>query len=131
RDDASSAVVERAVIAQPAVRRYSDEIVEQIHLALAEYAWKSQELDRTFPTRLIKQDASAILSLDELEARLTALDEERSRLMALGLLASDGRNEQIQPTEAKSDVLSIYVDDVEKKLGIFDALARRIDLFLE
>jgi predicted ATP-binding protein involved in virulence len=56
----------------------------------------------------------------------------RSRLVAVGLLNKDENSEfQIQPQtidESTKNILSVYVEDVEKKLSVFNEIANKIDL---
>jgi len=118
----------------PAVTKYSEELVGAIQKNLAEYASLSQSLDRTFPTRLVKGKAVPGLTIERLRGELRALQEKRSRLMAAGLL---DREKEIDVKDlkgvdaSKRDVLSVYVDDVKRKLGVFDELTNKIDLLVK
>lgn len=117
-----------------AVAEYSDELTKAIQTKLAEYAALSQSLDRSFPARLVKEEAPANLTKNELRGELTTLEDKRAQLMAAGLLDKrQGVDFQI-PQEIQDrtkDVLSVYVRDVEKKLSVFDEIANKIDLFKE
>ena len=127
----TSDVVE-LVANQPAVKKYAEELAGSINAKLAESAELSQSLDRSFPVRLVAEEAPAALSADELRNRLSELEKTRERLTAVGLLDKDGDSAfQIpaQIDETKRSVLSVYVNDVEQKLGIFDDMADRIELF--
>ena len=86
---------------------------------------------RTFPARLVQQGRGANLSSDQLKNRLAALDRKRQALQSTGLLEDEQgvgfvMPETIDPTT--QDVLSVYVEDVESKLKVFDTLADKIDL---
>lgn len=116
----------------PAVTSYSDELSALIKSTLARYAELSQSLDRTFPNRLVYQSASPNLSKDAISEKLAEFEEKRARLTAAGLL--DKEQELPFPVpqsidETKLSVLTVYVDDIEQKLGVFDSLAAKIDLF--
>jgi len=114
------------------VDRYAKELTEVIQATLAEYGEVSQALDRTFPARVIKETPTKSLSSHELQQKLRSLEEKRAYLMGAGLLDSDdavdGQPQQDIDDRTKS-VLSVYVNDTEKKLGVFDKLAAKIDLF--
>ncbi|HKQ74227.1 MAG TPA: AAA family ATPase [Blastocatellia bacterium] len=114
------------------VDRYAKELTEVIQAALAEYGEVSQALDRTFPARVIKETPTKSLSSHELQQKLRSLEEKRAYLMGAGLLdsddAADGQPQQDIDDRTKS-VLSVYVNDTEKKLGVLDKLAAKIDLF--
>ncbi|HPS92194.1 MAG TPA: AAA family ATPase [Methanothrix sp.] len=113
------------------VLNYSEELAYLIQMKLAIYAELSQSLDRTFPIRLIKGDESAKLNSDELKIKLNELEKKRSKLRSVGLL---DKNEEISFENVKNleehnaSALSIYVNDVETKLSVFEDLTNKIDL---
>ncbi len=118
-------------VVTPVVQVYSEEITRAIKNTLAEYADLSQSLDRTFPERLVQQNRVQELSSDELRDRLAALERKRQGLQAAGLLEEEQgvRFEMPEHLDAtRQNVLSVYVKDVERKLGVFDAIAAKIDL---
>lgn len=116
---------------KPTVEAYSEDLSVRIHQALAEYASRSQELDRTFPTRLFNQTKSDSPPAEELRKRLSGLEQKRSMLTRLGFLDPEQGLDQapVQVIEDKREVLSVYVDDVENKLAVFDDMASKIQLF--
>lgn len=124
--------VEQATpIVTPAVQVYSQEITRAIKNTLAQYAELSQSLDRTFPERLVRQDREQNLQSDELRDRLAALERKRQGLQAAGLLEEEpgvGFEMPAQLDLTTQNVLSVYVQDVEDKLSVFDAIAAKIDL---
>ncbi len=117
----------------PTVKKYSDEIVRNMGAVLKQYSVKSQELDRTFPSRLVMRDPSTVLLSNDLRDKLTSLEEKRVKLTNLGFIDPE---QHLSPgvtfdaVKGKEDVLSVYVDDAEQKLGVFDEIASKIDLFL-
>lgn len=116
----------------PAVTTYSEELLGTIKTTLAEYATLSQSLDRTFPTRLVSSRRRTDLTLDDLRNELSALEEKRSRLVEAGLLDREGALDfsQFQRIDdSNRNVLSVYVQDMRKKLDVFDDISRKIDLF--
>ncbi len=116
----------------PTVSAYSDEIAQLMRDKFTEYGVTAQSIDRTFPTRLVNQQASRDLTDEKLRNQLNELEETRSRLIEVGLLDKNENSDfQIQPQsidENTRNILSVYVDDVEKKLSVFDEIASKIDL---
>jgi predicted ATP-binding protein involved in virulence len=112
---------------------YPGKLAEVIKGALAEYASASQSLDRSFPARLVKRTSFDELSNDEFRNKLAELEESRSHLMDLGLLEkSEEKNLPIQSQdidEGSRRMLSVYIEDTEKKLALFDNISKRLDLF--
>jgi energy-coupling factor transporter ATP-binding protein EcfA2 len=116
----------------PTVSAYSDELAQRMRDKFTEYGVTAQSLDRTFPTRLVKQQSSPDLTDQQLQNQLYELEETRSRLIEVGLLDKNENSDfQIQPEtidESTKNILSVYVEDVEKKLSVFNEIASKIDL---
>ncbi len=115
------------------VETYTKELAENIQEIKAKYAEFSQELDRTFPARLLTAVASAELTDAEIQRNWKSLSEKRERLIAAGLL-DNGHDTAVEiPAKiddaAKKNALSIYLHDTKEKLEVFDDLAAKIDLF--
>lgn len=114
------------------VSAYSDELAKFMEDKFKEYGTTSQSLDRTFPVRVVKQQPSPDLTDEQLRYQLNELEATRSRLIEVGLLDKDEDSEfQIQPQdidESTKNALSVYVEDVEKKLSVFTEIASKIDL---
>ncbi len=114
------------------VSAYSDELAKLMQDKFKEYGTTSQSLDRTFPVRVVKQQPSTDLTDEQLRHQLYELEATRSRLIEVGLLDKDEDTEfQIQPQdidESTKNALSVYVEDVEKKLSVFAEIATKIDL---
>ena len=115
------------------VNSYSGELVAQIKERLAKYASVSQSLDRSFPTRLLKQSNSNELTSEKLLSKLEELEKDRNSLIETGLLERDeNENSQILQDEIHENmrnILSVYVGDVEEKLRVFDDITGKINLF--
>ncbi len=128
----SSRVYSGASPMLPTVSAYSDELAKLIQSKLAEYGTTSQSLDRTFPARVVQKSLSPDLSDEALRQQLNELEENRSRFIEVGLLDKDENSDfQIQPKsidESTKNILSVYVEDVEKKLSVFSEIASKIDL---
>lgn len=114
------------------VSAYSDELAKLMQDKFKEYGTISQALDRNFPVRVVKQQPSAELTDEQLRHQLNELEATRSRLIEVGLLDKDEDTEfQIQPQdidESTKNALSVYVEDVGKKLSVFDEIASKIEL---
>ncbi|GAA6621224.1 AAA family ATPase [Scytonema sp. NUACC26] len=114
------------------VSAYSDELAKLMQDKFKEYGTISQSLDRTFPVRVVKQQPVSDLTDEQLRHQLNNLEETRSHLIEVGLLDKDEDSEfQIQPQdidESTKNALSVYVEDVEKKLSVFVEIADKIEL---
>jgi predicted ATP-binding protein involved in virulence len=114
------------------VSHYSNEIAQTIGDKFREYGEISQSLDRTFPNRLVQRQSSPNLTDEQLRAKLEQLEATRSRLIKIGLLDntenSEFSNQPPAMDESTKNILSVYVEDVEKKLSVFYDLANKIEL---
>ena len=115
------------------VAAYSEELAAAMQNKLKEYGELSQSLDRSFPTRLLRSGGLSQLTNEEIQKNLAGLEQKRLRLTTAGLL---DRAEEIDVgrlpmiDETNRNVLSVYVDDVGKKLAVFDELTNRVDTLL-
>jgi ABC-type transport system involved in cytochrome c biogenesis ATPase subunit len=116
----------------PTVSAYSDELAKLMRDKFTEYGVTAQSLDRTFPTRLVKQQPSPDLTDEQLRDQLNELEATRSRLIEVGLLDKNENSDFQIPhqdiDESTKNILSVYVGDVEKKLSVFNEIASKIDL---
>jgi len=118
----------------PAVKLHSQKIVDCIQEKLNEYASLSQSLDRQFPLKLVKEKIGNELSIKQLKHKLTNLEKRRLQLIEAGLLEKEAKldsKELLNIDENRRDVLSVYVNDVEEKLGVFNEITKRIELFIK
>ncbi len=123
-------------VTKPTVMEYARQLAIRIERELAKYAYQSQDLDRSFPRRLIEQQqGSSGLKDYQLREKLGKLEEKRQQFIDAGLLDKTEEMsaipEEIRDGTIKDDtrgVLSIYVDDVAQKLGVLDPIASKIDL---
>ncbi len=116
----------------PVITEHSNDLVDRLEKKLAESVALSQSLDRTFPARLLERIHANGPSENEITAKLTDLERKREQLQEAGIL--DEQEEMpLLPTENLADetrdMLAVYVEDAEKKLGVFEDLARKIELF--
>lgn len=118
------------------VKDYAKDLEQRISETLTAYAKVSQSLDQSFPERLLKATGWGRLPLEALKTRMQELDTKRQQLKRIGLIEQDAAYPFDVSTLEKTDdsqrsVMTLYVDDTAKKLGVLDDLARRIDLMLE
>lgn len=113
------------------VSDYSSELAEIIQKKLAEYATLSQSLDRSFPIRLAKKTHDVDPS--ELKANLSKLEKRRINLIQIGVLDADNEFDYLtdipEVTPENSHVISVYIEDVETKLDVFNDIMQKLNLF--
>ena len=118
------------------VKDYAKDLQRRITETLAAYAKVSQALDQSFPERLLKGSAWVGLPIEDLKRRMQDLEAKRQQLKRIGLIEEDAAYpvdvSSLEKTDASQrSVMTLYVDDTAKKLGVLDELARRIELMLE
>ena len=122
----------------PTVSKYAEELRRVIEQEFVNLASSSQSLDSTFPTRLaelMSDPNRPELTDDEIQARLDKLDEKRSGLAEIGILDKEDTGiKAVSPSSKEmigktKDLLTLYVQDMEEKLSVFDEIAEKIDLF--
>jgi len=114
----------------PAVSKFSVELSSTIQTTLAVYGSVSQELDRTFPVRLVQRKTST-LDIEKLIHKLISLEDKRASIMVAGILdksEKSDRGSSIEFDKKNSAVLSVYAEDNERKLAIFDTITSKIEL---
>ena len=112
------------------VASYSQDLAENIQTKLAEYGQLSQTLDRTFPARVVQKKAS--LTDGELKEKIDQLERKRNQLISAGLLKKDeDSNFQVKDSidDSTRKLLSVYIEDVERKLNVFNDIHPKVELF--
>ena len=115
----------------PTVTMYAEELAEKIRAKFVEYSTLAQVLDRAFPKKVVSADAKQNrLSEKELRNKLAELERKSINLVEAGLLDQGDSDLQASDEikESTSIALSVYVKDTEQKLGVFDEIARKINL---
>ena len=103
--------------------------------AMANYGRQAQTLDQTFPQRLVA--ATDRLDDDELQQRVTDLEIRTAQFEEIGILdEAEGEYRHtldllpvLDDTQAR--VMTLYVQDTERKLDALADLARRIQHLLD
>jgi predicted ATP-binding protein involved in virulence len=115
------------------IQIYSNEIKELISKKLAEQAAVSQLHDRSFPERLLSLPDDGADSEEEIRSMYADTERKIQKLVDAGLIDQQKNialpNKQLEETEKK--VLSLYLNDVNKKLSVFDDLQEKIEIFLD
>lgn len=125
---------EKVEIMTSSVSNYAIDLKNKIEDTLNKYAATSQNLERTFPNRLINQQKHENISIEYIKNELNNLEERRKKLQEVGLWDNENledMNFQIpQNTDSSSlNVLNLYIQDAKAKLAVFDSLEKKIALF--
>ena len=85
----------------------------------------SQQLDSSYPERLVKEKSK--LSEANYKTLFDKLKEKQEKLAKNGLYES--KQQFLGYNEDDSKALLVYLNDLEKKLGVFDDLLIKLELF--
>lgn len=113
-----------------AIKSIAKELAATIADQQAAYGRRAQELDRTFPARLLQRESGAVLSVGELRHNLDSLERKTQRLVEAGLLdRQKGVSAPVDRIDEEGrEILSIFVTDAASKLAVFDDLLARLEL---
>ena len=116
------------------VKIYADELQQRIRSVMADYAKKAQELEQTFPFRLL--ETSEIYTNEQLTEHIVALQDKRNELREIGLLSTTDSTaleaSSIENLETRhAAVMNLYVKDSEEKLAVLEGLSEKIMLLLQ
>lgn len=111
------------------------DLSSKISNIVQKYALESQQLDQSFPKRFIEARKDSIRDVSDVKGKLEHLNNKQADLREVGLIGK-AFSDPIDPNEQFDDelirrVLSIYIDDTEQKLSIFDQIYDKINLFKE
>ena len=125
---------ERPTIPGSTVERYSREIATKMQDKFTDFGELSQRRDSSFPKRLIESDDAHRFGQDELRDKMVELETKRSELTRLGLLDKEQDAPDIPAignTTENLKALSIYVEDIEAKLAVFDEISEQLDILTD
>ena len=108
------------------IEEYSKELSSLIRQKQVESLQITQELDSTFPKRLMECNDN--LTQTEFEERFSKLTIKQTNLQKFGL--SNSKPELTVYNTNNAKVLSVYLNDSEKKASVFDDLLEKIELFV-
>nr|WP_267957749.1 AAA family ATPase [Halomonas zhangzhouensis] len=116
------------------IEKYADELSDLIRQSGFRSSHVSQQLDTTFPERLLRNDKYFVpMEAENLKQELQKLQGIRSELSAFDLLSSAQHLpalhvlDEIKPEDKK--VLTLYVQDTKEKLSSYDGIYKKIELF--
>lgn len=129
-----SSVRGRKISFTDTIEKFADELSELIKRSGFMSSHVSQQLDTTFPERLIRKDKIFnSLPTEKLKDELKDLQKKRTDLSTFDLLSSAQHLpaldilDEIKDEDAK--VLTLYVQDTKEKLSSYDDIYRKIELF--
>lgn len=127
-----------------AITENSRDLASRIQEKILEADSQSKTLDRTFPNRVVTSVINSkerqTLPYAKIREKLDELEKERKRLAESGLL--DGTLQEtefqipgtivnIQQEGTLRSVLTMYINDTQKKLKVYQTLLNKIELFKE
>ncbi|MGZ8175411.1 MULTISPECIES: AAA family ATPase [Methylobacter] len=115
------------------IQIYSNEIKEIISTKLTDQAAVSQIHDRSFPERLLSKTTDASVTEESIRQLYSDTEKRIQGLVEAGLMAQQSNislpSKKFEETETK--VLSLYLQDVNDKLNVFNELQNKIQVFLD
>ena len=117
------------------VEQYSEDMVSKIKECQRESGELGSSLDSSFPQRLLAYALPQTATEESIQEEYNRQSKYRDRLMEAGLLVAEAEApvpltpEGLAKNERK--ILWAYLNDVKKKLDVFDPLLRRVELFKE
>ena len=107
------------------IQTYAKELKQIILNNIQKSFNQTQALDSSYLDRLI--DEKNKISETDYNSRLSALNEKQEKLIELGLYESKQKIRNYSKDDAKA--LLVYINDLEGKLGVFDDLLVKLELF--
>ena len=108
------------------IELYAEELKKLIEEKQLEAYQIAQKLDSSFPKRLI--EAKTVVDEPIFKKRFAELKDKQSKLQQFGIATSTQEIPDYNVESAK--VLSVYLNDSEEKLKIYDDLLAKIELFV-
>lgn len=107
------------------IQTYSKELKQLIAESSQRSFRTSQELDSSYPSRLVAE--TNVISEENYNKRYGALKAKQDKLQQNGLYEQQYSVLSYSPSDSKA--LLVYLNDLEKKLGVFDPLLDKLELF--
>jgi len=124
---------DRDAVQKPTVVQYAQDLRNQLQKALASNSRTTQQLDRTFPRRILETRTLGDVNDDGIRERYEEQSRLRDRLSQIALL--EDRTDLPLPDRKLENwerrVLWTYLDDTDQKLSTFAPLLRRVDALRE
>jgi ABC-type lipoprotein export system ATPase subunit len=109
------------------IHEFANDLRNQIAVKQTEAFQVGQQLDNTFPSRILKPQKK--LTKDEFDKRIQELAIIYKQFNAYGITL--GTFTIPEYNEEKADVLAVYLDDSEQKTDVFSELLEKINLFVK
>jgi hypothetical protein len=117
----------------PTVMQFAEDLTHRIRTALARNSRTSQELDRSFPRRVMSRQPPAHVTDEHIRERYQKQLDLRGRLADIAVLDPSGElplpDKELEPWERR--VLWTYLEDSDRKLATFSDLLSRVNLLRE
>jgi predicted ATP-binding protein involved in virulence len=108
------------------IEEYAKELKNVIEQKQLEAYKKTQQLDSSFPKRLI--ECKEFLSESNFKTRFAELTKKQEQLKTFGI--STTKQDVTEFDEKTANVLTVYLEDSEKKVGVYNELLSKIELFV-
>lgn len=110
------------------IEAYANEFKKLIEEKQLEAYTIAQQLDSSFPKRLISMQESEALSEEEFKERYLKLAIKQKQLQKLGITFGE-EDSNPEYDDSSANVLTVYLQDSEKKIRVYDELLEKINLF--
>jgi len=113
-----------------AVASCSEDLMLRMQKVSRDYALQSQNLDSTFPIRLLQ--AKVATTIPRIKKALEELQTQRAGLISVGMLdpTEDKLPKNLRIGDESIKALSLYVEDNQSKLDVMSGIANQLSLFL-
>jgi predicted ATP-binding protein involved in virulence len=108
------------------IEEYAKELKNVIEQKQLEAYQKTQKLDSSFPKRLI--ECRLFLSEDDFKKRFAELTKKQELLQTFGIATT--KQEITEYNNETKSVLTVYLEDSEEKVRVYDELLSKIELFV-
>ena len=108
------------------IELYAEELKKLIEEKQLEAYQITQKLDSSFPKRLI--ETKTVIDEATFKERFAKLNYKQSKLQQFGITTVEQEIPDYNTESAK--ILSVYLNDSEEKLSVYDDLLAKIDLFV-
>ena len=108
------------------IELYAEELKKLIEEKQLEAYQITQKLDSSFPKRLI--ETKTVIDEATFKKRFAKLKDKQSKLQQFGITTVEQEIPDYNTESAK--VLSVYLNDSEEQLSVYDDLLTKIDLFV-
>jgi hypothetical protein len=117
-----------------AVRDLTDDLSDRMDGLRQRYLRQSTRLDESYVHRFLEYEPPQEQTPESLQGRLMRIAERRARLERLSLLGAERATQTADVSGISDDkrlALSLYADDMDKKLSVLEPLANQLDTLLE